>query len=116
MSTNDAVVHGIPGSYKFKSGDVVGVDCGVFYKGFHTDMAETRRVSTDNKELITNNNDDYSSSEQSESRSNGSRQARTINTDEIDKFLEIGKKALEENFFLRFGSSTGSLLESCQLR
>jgi methionyl aminopeptidase len=45
MSTNDVVVHGIPGSYKFKAGDVVGVDCGVFYKGFHTDMAETRRVS-----------------------------------------------------------------------
>lgn len=71
MSTNDAVVHGIPGSYKFKGGDVVGVDCGVYYKGFHTDMAETRRVSTDNKKLITSNKD------------------------EVDKFLEIGKNALD---------------------
>jgi methionyl aminopeptidase len=41
MSTNDVVVHGIPGGYAFKEGDVVGVDCGVYYKGFHTDAAET---------------------------------------------------------------------------
>lgn len=41
MSTNDACVHGIPGSYKFKDGDVVGIDCGVYYNGFHTDMSET---------------------------------------------------------------------------
>ena len=41
-STNDVVVHGIPNHIKFKAGDVVGVDCGVYYKGFHTDMAETR--------------------------------------------------------------------------
>ncbi|MEK7185860.1 MAG: M24 family metallopeptidase, partial [Patescibacteria group bacterium] len=36
VSTNDVVVHGIPTEYKFKEGDVVGIDCGVFYKGFHT--------------------------------------------------------------------------------
>lgn len=92
MSTNDAVVHGIPGGYKFKEGDVVGVDCGVFYKGFHTDMAETRSVSTNNKKLITNNTN-YSSSERSESRS--SRQARTISVEDVEKFLEVGKRALD---------------------
>lgn len=41
ISTNDVVVHGIPTDYRFKKGDVVGIDCGVYYKGFHTDMAET---------------------------------------------------------------------------
>ena len=41
VSTNDVVVHGIPTGYKFKTNDVVGIDCGVFYKGFHTDMSET---------------------------------------------------------------------------
>lgn len=41
ISTNDVVVHGIPTEYRFKAGDVVGIDCGVYYKGFHTDMAET---------------------------------------------------------------------------
>lgn len=45
MSTNDVVVHGIPTDYAFKEGDVVGVDCGVFYKGFHTDMSDSRIVA-----------------------------------------------------------------------
>ena len=50
MSTNDVVVHGIPGNYTLKEGDVVGVDCGVFYKGFHTDMSESCMVRTENGE------------------------------------------------------------------
>lgn len=41
VSTNDAVVHGIPSEYKLKDGDLIGIDCGVFYEGFHTDIAET---------------------------------------------------------------------------
>jgi methionyl aminopeptidase len=40
-ATNDVVVHGIPTGYAFKTGDVVCIDCGVYYGGFHTDMAET---------------------------------------------------------------------------
>lgn len=51
MSTNDVVVHGIPTEYAFKPGDIVGVDCGVFYKGFHTDMSDSRIVAgNDNPE------------------------------------------------------------------
>jgi len=38
---NDVVVHGIPTDYRVKEGDVVGIDCGVFYKGFHTDASWT---------------------------------------------------------------------------
>ena len=55
VSTNDVVVHGIPTEYKFKSGDIVGIDCGVFYKGFHTDMSETvavGEVPADIKEFL----------------------------------------------------------------
>lgn len=51
MATNEVVVHGIPTNYKFKEGDVVGIDCGVFYKGFHTDMAHTIRVHPQNDEI-----------------------------------------------------------------
>jgi len=51
MSTNDAVVHGIPGEYRFKEGDIVGVDCGVFYKGFNTDMSDTVYVGKISEEL-----------------------------------------------------------------
>lgn len=51
ISVNDIVVHGIPTDYRLKEGDVVGIDCGVFYKGFHTDMSETVTVegSSDSK-------------------------------------------------------------------
>jgi methionyl aminopeptidase len=40
-STNDVVVHGIPGKYTLKEGDIIGIDCGVFFKGLNTDMSET---------------------------------------------------------------------------
>jgi methionyl aminopeptidase len=41
VSINDVVVHGIPSSYKFQSGDIIGLDLGVFYHGYHTDSAVT---------------------------------------------------------------------------
>lgn len=41
ININDTVVHGIPGSYKIKSGDKVGIDVGMYYKGFHTDTSVT---------------------------------------------------------------------------
>lgn len=65
--TNEIVVHGIPSDYRFKEGDVVCIDCGVFYKGYHTDMAETVIV--------------------------GSKTGTINNANK--RFLEIGKKALE---------------------
>lgn len=40
-TVGDQVVHGIPGAYRLEAGDVVGIDIGVFYKGFHTDAAWT---------------------------------------------------------------------------
>lgn len=69
VSTNDTVVHGIPTDYKFKTGDVVGIDCGVFYKGFHTDAAHTVRIQS-------------------------SKLKNQKAKDEIDKFLETGQRAL----------------------
>lgn len=41
MCINEVVVHGVPGNFKLKEGDILGIDIGLFYKGFHTDMAET---------------------------------------------------------------------------
>lgn len=41
ININDGVVHGIPNRISFKEGDVVSVDVGMFYKGFHTDSAFT---------------------------------------------------------------------------
>ncbi len=44
---NDWVVHGIPGRYKLKSGDIIGIDLGAYYKGYHSDMAQTYLVGED---------------------------------------------------------------------
>jgi methionyl aminopeptidase len=41
MSVNEVVVHGFPGSYELKEGDVVSVDCGVKLNGYHSDSAYT---------------------------------------------------------------------------
>ncbi|HYG41124.1 MAG TPA: type I methionyl aminopeptidase [Cytophagales bacterium] len=55
ISVNEAVVHGFPGEYELKEGDIISVDCGVFYKGFHSDSAYTYpigNVSEDTLQLL----------------------------------------------------------------
>ena len=41
ISVNETVVHGIPDGYVLKDGDIVTVDVGAYYKGFHGDCAAT---------------------------------------------------------------------------
>ena len=41
ISVNETVVHGFPGKYELKEGDIISIDCGVKYKGFHSDSAYT---------------------------------------------------------------------------
>ena len=36
---NEQVVHGIPTDYKLKGGDILGIDIGAYFQGFHSDMA-----------------------------------------------------------------------------
>src|SRR3989338_7918290 len=45
-SVNDVIVHGFPSNYKLKEGDIVGLDLGVLYKGYNTDMAVTVAVGS----------------------------------------------------------------------
>ena len=40
-SVNSVVVHGIPGDYALKDGDIVGIDVGACYQGYHGDAART---------------------------------------------------------------------------
>ncbi len=68
MCVNEVVVHGIPGKYKLKEGDVLGIDLGMLYKGFNTDMSWTVRVKGQKEKPL----------------------------DEVDRFVETGRKALEE--------------------
>ncbi len=44
LSLNDVVVHGFATDVPLKSGDIISVDCGVYYNGFHTDSAYTHAV------------------------------------------------------------------------
>ena len=41
ISVNATVIHGIPSGYILKEGDIVSIDVGAFYKGFHGDCAAT---------------------------------------------------------------------------
>lgn len=49
-SINDEVVHGIPSNRKLKEGDIISVDIGVCYKGYHGDSAWTYPVGTISEE------------------------------------------------------------------
>jgi methionyl aminopeptidase len=40
-SVNDVIVHGIPNDRTLVDGDIVGIDCGVLYKGYYGDAART---------------------------------------------------------------------------
>ena len=51
ISVNDEIVHGIPSKRKIKNGDVVSIDIGVCYKGYHSDSANTYIVGNSNKEI-----------------------------------------------------------------
>lgn len=78
VTPNDWVVHGIPGNYTLVSGDVIGIDLGAYYKGFHSDMAQTFAVDK--------------------------------LSEETEKFLSIGKKALSEAIKnVKIGSKIGDI-------
>lgn len=55
ISVNEQVIHGFPGSYVLKEGDIVSIDCGAFFDGFHGDAARTfpvGNISVDAQKLI----------------------------------------------------------------
>jgi|JI61114DRNA_FD_contig_111_80906_length_4971_multi_4_in_0_out_0_4 methionyl aminopeptidase len=52
ISVNDVVVHGFPGNYELKETDIITVDGGVFYKGFHSDSAYTYPLEGVEKETL----------------------------------------------------------------
>ena len=55
VSVNEEVVHGIPSKKILKEGDIVSLDAGLIYKGYHSDAARTHmvgEVSNEAKRLI----------------------------------------------------------------
>lgn len=66
LCINDEVVHGIPMKYTLVDGDVLTIDVGLIYEGFHTDTAWTKII-----------------------KGQGTRDIQ-----EKEKFLDVGEKAL----------------------
>jgi methionyl aminopeptidase len=52
ISVNDVVVHGIPGKYELKDGDIVSVDCGFYKNGYHGDSAYTFAIGNVKPEVL----------------------------------------------------------------
>lgn len=51
VSVNSQVVHGIPGHYELREGDVVSVDCGVLMNSYYGDSAYTFIVGEGNEKV-----------------------------------------------------------------
>ena len=91
ISTNDVVVHGVPTDYTLKEGDTVGIDCGVYYRGFYTDMAQTLRVKNQKSKI------------------------KNQNYDAVDKFLQTGEKAMWEGIrAAKVGQRVGDISKAIQ--
>lgn len=63
ISVNDEVIHGIPSKDRIiKEGDIVSLDCGVIYNGYHSDSARTYgvgEISDKAKELIATTKESF---------------------------------------------------------
>ncbi|MCJ7804516.1 type I methionyl aminopeptidase [Patescibacteria group bacterium] len=85
LNVNQGVVHGVPGDYRLKENDFLSLDIGLFFKGFHTDMARTVKVS-----VGKNKNQD-------------------------DEFLKVGEKALVKAIEMaRVGNHVGHLSQAME--
>jgi len=73
ININEGIVHGVPKDYLIKPADVINIDIGLFYRGFHTDMSST--VLVKDKQFKNLSKKEFNSRK---------------------RFLEIGKKALKQ--------------------
>lgn len=91
LCVNEVVVHGIPGKYVLAEGDILTIDVGIFFEGFHTDTAWTKIIQAQN--------------------STSSAPAFI----EKEKFLETGKMALQRAIAqARQGNRIGHISQAIQ--
>lgn len=94
ISINEEVVHGLPGERVIQKGDVVKVDLGMIYGGLHTDTTGTTQVKSHIPKGFPN---------------------KLKVKSEIDDFLEIGKKTLEEAIkIVKHGNRIGQISQVIQ--
>lgn len=53
VNVNDSLVHGIPTKQPFNNGDLVSIDLGLYYKGYHTDTSITVVAGSSSPKLQT---------------------------------------------------------------
>lgn len=61
-SVNDVVIHGIPGSYELRDGDIISIDMGCILDGWHSDAARTfavGRISAEAQKLIDDTRESF---------------------------------------------------------
>ena len=74
---DDVVVHGLPNKILLTEGQILGIDCGVLYRGLHTDAAFTKILQKSIRQLADKN------------------QSQNLKL-KTDKFLKTGRRALEK--------------------
>lgn len=52
ISVNEVVVHGFPGKYELKDGDIISVDCGFYKNRYHGDSAYTFAIGNVKPEVL----------------------------------------------------------------
>jgi methionyl aminopeptidase len=86
-SINEEVVHGIPSGRRLREGDVVGIDLGMVWQGWHTDTAWTVVVTGPKAQI----------------------------SQEVEKFLRTGQQALAEAIRItKVGSRIGYISQVIQ--
>lgn len=83
LPVNEQIVHTAPSGRVLKEGDILTVDVGMYYKGFHTDFADTIAIGKISEETT--------------------------------RFLETGKKTLEQAIKkLKIGSRLGEISQTIE--
>jgi methionyl aminopeptidase len=91
LCVNDVVVHGIPTPYVLNDDDLLTIDVGLLYKGFHTDTAWTKIIEDQGAPLSLRDRSD------GEAISRGSPRrppAGGLPRDDKLRFLKTGEEAL----------------------
>jgi methionyl aminopeptidase len=92
LCINDEVVHGTPTNYKLIAGDILTIDIGLIYQGFHADTADSKIIVSQNQQNFTD--PDYKNKE---------------------KFLSVGKIALEKAIAqAKSGNRVGHISQTIQ--
>lgn len=107
MSVNDVVVHGLPDNEPLQPEDILGIDTGAFYKGFHTDLSYSVIVTDDG---YWEPGEEDLQEIRGEAESGKRKVPIEVSLEDKKKFLAAGMKALKEAIPLaKIGNHIGDI-------